>query len=129
KDLCGAGELDMAVRMTGQSGAKYTTEVPVAVTDCPPRVTKTTLTKKRQLKVTVTNVGAGKVRVSGNGVRARSRTIKRAKTVNIIVNLTAANQQRVREGKNVKVNLRATYTPSGEKKAKKGKKRTRTVHN
>lgn len=129
KSLCGGDDLDMEVRMTGQSGAKYTTDVPVDVTDCPPRVTKTALTKKGDLKVTVTNVGAGKVRVLGNGIRARTRTVKRATTVNVIVKLTKANLERVRDGKRIKVKVRATYTPAGKTKQakKKGKKRTVTV--
>lgn len=110
-------------RFDGQNGARRTGAVTVGAVDCGLRVAKATTTRTA-VRVTVSGIGAGRVRVTGKGIVGTSRTIARATSASVTARLSAAARRSVAQGRSVRVPVRVAYTAQGQKKAKTA---TRTV--
>ncbi|MGX6446702.1 hypothetical protein ACVU7I_01320 [Patulibacter sp. S7RM1-6] len=115
RDPCTSDRVAKA-RFDGQNGDRRTRNVTIAAPDCGIRATVKTSSTRVQLRVV--NIGAGKVKVSGKGVKARTRTIKSGKAATLTAQLTSAMRRRVAAGRTVKLRLKVSWTPKGAKKAK-----------
>ncbi|MFA4927711.1 MAG: hypothetical protein WC558_04290 [Patulibacter sp.] len=72
----------------------------------------------------VSGISAGRVTVSGKGLKRTARTITAATVANVRTPLTAATRRALRRGKHVTVRVTATFRPAG---ATKTTKKTATV--
>jgi hypothetical protein len=73
----------------------------------------------QSLKVTVGGLGAGKVSVSGKGLKKASRTISAATAATLSLQMSADMRRALARGGDVKVTLAVSFTPKGAKKTKK----------
>lgn len=71
----------------------------------------------------VSGVKAGRVTVSGKGIKRTSRTLKSATVAGVRARMTAATKRKLRAGKNVTVKVTATFKAQGAAKATKTTKR------
>ncbi len=67
----------------------------------------------------VSGIGAGRISVSGKGIKRTSRTIKSSTVAGLRAPMTAATRRTLRRGKDVTVRVTATFRAKGEKQAKK----------
>ncbi len=111
-DVCAATQVADA-RFTAQSGKPATSKVTLS-TPCALRVVKSSHTAKA-LKVTIGGIGAGKVSVSGQGLRPAGRKIGSATTATVVVPLSKANRAALAKHRDVKVTLSVRYVPTGKK--------------
>jgi hypothetical protein len=111
-DLCKSSQVADQV-ITGQSGKVDKGKVTIG-TPCGLRVVASSHTAKA-LKVTVGGIGAGKVSVSGPGLRSTSRKIASATTATVVVPLSKASQAKLAKHRDVKVTVKVRYTPTGKK--------------
>lgn len=77
----------------------------------------------RSVRVTLSGLGAGRVVVDGTGLRRAARTLSAATTATIAVPMSAAARRAVAAGHDVKVTVRAAFTPKGSKVSRKITKR------
>jgi hypothetical protein len=75
------------------------------------------------VKLGVSGIKAGRVTVSGKGIKRTSRTIKSATVAGLRARMTAATRSRLRRGKNVTVKVTATFKAQGATKVQKTTKR------
>jgi hypothetical protein len=111
-DVCKSTQVADQV-ITGQSGKVDKGKVTIG-TPCDLRVVGSSHTAKA-LKVTVGGIGAGKVSVSGPGLRSTSRKIASATTATVVVPLSKASQSKLAQHRDVKVTVKVRYTPTGKK--------------
>jgi hypothetical protein len=71
------------------------------------------------VKLTVGGLGAGKVSVSGSGIRKASRTIAGSTVATLQPKLTAAAKRSLARGRDVSLRITVAFTPKGAKKAQK----------
>jgi hypothetical protein len=96
------------------NGKRLDTSLTLAL-DCPLAIVSRTFAK-RGVKVRLSGLGAGRVTLSGTGLKTTRRTITAATTATVTVPLTAKGQQ-LRSSKR-EIRVKATFTPKGSKKAK-----------
>jgi hypothetical protein len=83
--------------------------------DCPLAVVSRTF-GKRSVKVRLSGLGAGRVTISGAGLKTTRRAIAAATSATVTVPLTAKGRQLRRSKRDIRV--KASFTPKGAKKAK-----------
>lgn len=76
-------------------------------------------------RVRLSGVGAGRITVSGAGVKTTRRTIKRSDVATVKARLTASGARARRAGKSVRVKV--TFSPAKSGTAKRGKTKTVSV--
>jgi hypothetical protein len=111
-------------RFDGQNGKqrRFGTHMDVP---CRFRTVSSTLTS-RDARVRVTGLEAGRLTVSGPGVRTTRRTIKQSPVATVRARLNATGQRARRAGKNVRVKV--TFRPDKKRgEAKRGKTKTTKV--
>jgi hypothetical protein len=96
--------------LTGQSETVTRIAPTMSVEGCKPKVKKKKSTSK-SLTVQVTNVGPGKVTVSGAGLVKGVRTLKSSTSATMTLKWTASARRALLRHKTVKVKLTATYAP------------------
>ncbi len=105
-------------RFDGQNGRRFLSATHMNA-PCAFRAVSSTLESK-DARVRLTGLGAGRITVSGNGVRTTRRTIKQSPLATVRARLTASGQRTRRLGRSVRVKV--TFQPTGG-----GKARTTTV--
>jgi hypothetical protein len=98
----------------GHNGKLLETATTMAV-ECPLAVASRTFTKS-SVKVKVSGLTAGRLTISGPGIKTTRRTITTATTATITAKLTTAGK-RLRHAKR-DVRIKASFVPKGSKKAK-----------
>jgi hypothetical protein len=83
--------------------------------DCPLAIVSRSFAK-RSVKVRLSGLGAGRVTLSGTGLKTTQRIITAATTATVTVPLTAKGQQLRHSKRDIRV--KASFTPKGTKKAK-----------
>jgi hypothetical protein len=114
-DICKNTQIADAT-FTGQNRKvlRYGTSVS---TPCKLGVVASSHTSKA-LRVTVGGIGAGKVTVSGKGLKTTSRKIKVATAATLSVPLSKASRARLAKHRNVKVKVKVAFAPQGKKTVK-----------
>ena len=98
----------------GHNGKRLDTTTTMTV-ECPLAVASRAFSKS-SVKVKVSGLSAGKLTISGPGVRTTRRTITTATAATVTAKLTTAGKRLRRAGRDVRV--KATFVPKGAKKAK-----------
>ncbi|MDO9407400.1 hypothetical protein [Patulibacter sp.] len=110
------------VRFDGHNGARNERGLTVMTPQCGLRAAMNT--SPTRVKFSYANVGAGRLTVSGRGLRTTRRTIRSATSATVVAPLTASVRRRVASGRTVRLRLTASFLPKG---AKKTQKVTKTV--
>jgi hypothetical protein len=71
-----------------------------------------------EVEFVIGGLGAGKVSVSGSGLTKASRTLSTATTATLASRLSAAHRMALARGRDVKVRVTVTFTPTGVKRAR-----------
>lgn len=119
-DVCKATQVADA-SLLGQNNKAWSPSITLG-TNCRLGVVGSSHTP-RTVRLKLSGLGAGRVVVTGKGLRRTARTLKAATTATLAVRMTAAARRAVARGHNVKVTVRATFTPKGSKSSKKITKR------
>ena len=98
----------------GHNGKRLETATTMAI-ECPLAVASRTFSKS-SVKVKVSGLSAGKLTISGPGVKTTRRTITTATAATVTAKLTATGMRLRRAGRDVRI--KATFVPKGAKKAK-----------
>jgi hypothetical protein len=98
----------------GHNGKRLDATTTMSV-ECPLAVASRTFTKT-SVKVKVSGLSAGKLTISGSGIKTTRRTITTATATTVTAQLTATGK-RLRHAKR-DVRIKATLVPNGTKKAK-----------
>jgi hypothetical protein len=123
-DICAATQ--KAVRdVDGHNNASADREFAVKTPDCRLKVASASHTAKA-LVLKVGGLGAGKVTVSGNGIKKTSRTIASSTVATLKPALTKATRNRLATRHDVRVKVKVAYTPAGGKTVSASK--TLTIH-
>lgn len=107
--------LRMPLTMTGQNGKTVKRTVRIQVSGCLP--VSGHRARGRGIRLTVGAPAAGRIRVSGKGLAARAREVRRARYVTIDVPLSAAGRaalryiRRHRRRERMTVRVRVAFTP------------------
>jgi hypothetical protein len=123
-DIC-KGNQETDVEMVGQNNKESDLVVGMA-TPCRLKIASSSHTPST-LKLKVGGLGAGKVTVSGKGLRKTRRSISRATVATVSPRFTAATKAALAHHHNVRIRVRVSFLPKGAKKAKTMRK-TLTVH-
>lgn len=110
----------------GQNGKTRTDTVLISTPSCPLAVLSSTHTSS-SLKLKLGGLGAGKVSVSGNGIKKTSRTLGGSTVATVSAPFNAATKAALAHHRDVRVKVTVSFTPKGAKKAKKTTK-TLTIH-
>lgn len=110
----------------GQNDTTRDDKVTIATPSCPLAVVSSTHTPST-LQLKVGGLGAGKVSVSGNGLKKTSRTLAESTVATLSVPLNASMRTALAHGHNVRVKVTVSFTPKGATKAKKTNK-TLVIH-
>jgi hypothetical protein len=105
------------VRFDGHNGARTERGLTVTAAQCGLRAAMNT--SPTRVKFSYSNVGAGRLTVSGKGLRTTRRTIRSATSATVIAPLTAAVRRQVASGRTVRLRLTASFLPKGAKRAQK----------
>ncbi|WP_324912036.1 hypothetical protein [Baekduia sp.] len=119
-DVCQATQVAGAA-LVGQNNKASSPTITVG-TNCRLGVVGSSHTS-RSLRVKLSGLGAGRVVVTGSGLKRTARTLSAATTATVTVPLSAAARRAVARGRNVKVTVRVAFTPKGSKVSKKVTKR------
>jgi hypothetical protein len=98
----------------GHNGKRLETATTMAV-ECPLAVASRTFTKS-SVKVKVSGLGAGRLTISGAGIKTTRRTITTATSATVTAKLTAAGKRLRRAKRDVRIKV--SFVPKGAKKAK-----------
>ncbi|HET6505219.1 MAG TPA: hypothetical protein VFG42_00400 [Baekduia sp.] len=123
-DIC-KGNQEADVELTGQNNKESDIVVGMA-TPCSLRIASSSHTAA-SLKLKVGGLGAGKVTVSGTGLRTTRRTIVTATVATVSVPFTAKAKAALARHRDVRVRAKVSFSAKGSKKAKTITK-TLTVH-
>jgi hypothetical protein len=123
-NLCAANQIATG-DFVGQNGKAFEDDISMA-TPCPLSI-KGAGHGPSTVKLTVGGLTAGKVRVSGAGIQATTRTISTATVATVMPKLRAAAVRALVAGRVVTLRVNVAFTPNGAKKAKKITK-TITLH-
>jgi hypothetical protein len=96
--------------LTGQTGSVARIAPRMSVQGCKPAVKKKKSSSK-SMTVQVTNLGAGKVTVSGAGVVKASRTLKGSDQASVTLKWTSAARRALQKHKRLNVKLTTTFVP------------------
>jgi hypothetical protein len=105
------------VRFDGHNGARNERNLTIATPQCGLRAAMNT--SPTRIKVSYANVGAGRLTVSGRGVRTTRRTVRSATSATVLAPLTAAVRRRVAVGRTARLRLTAAFVPKGATKAQR----------
>ncbi|CAB4936369.1 unannotated protein [freshwater metagenome] len=105
------------VRFDGHNGARTERGLTVMTPGCGLRAAMNT--SPTRVKFSYSNVGAGRLTVSGRGLRTTRRTIRSATSATVVAPLTASVRRRVAAGRTVRLRLTASFLPRGAKKTQK----------
>jgi hypothetical protein len=114
QNICAAAD-DSTVAFTGQTGKVVNAKNIMSLGECTLAVARTT-TGSRSVTLRLAGLGAGRVKLSGSGVVAVSRTIAAAHGASLTARLTAAARRTLAAKGRVTVKLTATFTPKGTNK-------------
>ncbi len=114
-NLCAANQIATSV-FVGQNGKAFEDNISVT-TPCPLSV-RSAGHGPSTAKLIVGGLAAGKVRVSGAGIRATTRTISTATVATVTPRLRAAVVRALAAGRDVKLRVNVSFTPKGTKKAR-----------
>jgi hypothetical protein len=123
-DICAATQKARR-EVDGHNNASADREIVVKTPDCRLKVASASHTSKA-LVLKVAGLGAGKVTVSGNGIKKTSRTIASSTVVTLKPALTKATRNQLAARHDVKVKVKVAYTPAGGKTVSATK--TLTIH-
>jgi hypothetical protein len=98
----------------GHNGKRLDVRTSMSV-QCPLAVMSRTFTKS-SVKVKVSGLGAGRLTVSGRGIKTTRRTITAATSATVTASLTATGERLRRAKRDVRI--KASFVPKGAKKAK-----------
>ena len=116
-NLCTA-TLTAPTTIVAQSGASITQKTKIAVRNCPVEILKHRTSRKRAL-LTILTPAAGRVTVSGPGLRTVTRRVSEARKFTIKVPLKAAGLSKLSRHRKLKVKLRVKFVPkSGSAKSR-----------
>ena len=115
-NLCAANQIATSV-FAGQNGKAFEDDISMA-TPCPLSV-KGAGHGASTVKLTVGGLSAGKLRVSGAGIRATTRTINTATVATVTPKLSASAARALAGGRDVTLRVNVAFTPKGATKAKK----------
>lgn len=115
-DICKSNQIADQI-IDGQNGKSISTSVTMG-TPCPLAIVGSSHSATA-LKLTVGGLGAGKVSVSGNGLKKVSRTLAESTTATLSVPMARAARSALAHGRDVKVKVSVAFTPKGATKAKK----------
>jgi hypothetical protein len=96
----------------GQNGGRTIRNIAIAVPECGTRATVAASSKG--VTVRFSGIAAGKLTVSGKGIRTTRKTIKRAGLATVVAPLASDAKARLAAGRAVTVTVTATYDPSGK---------------
>jgi hypothetical protein len=102
----------------GQNGATREDKVTIATPSCPLAVVGSSHTSSA-LKVKVGGLGAGKVTVSGKGLKKASRTLAGSTVATLSLSLSRSMRTALAHGHDVRVKVSVSFKAKGAKKAKK----------
>ncbi len=102
--------LSMPVNYTGQDGRVRQQIVRLDVQNCPVTVSSARTLRGGRTLLTIKVPTAGRLAVTGNGLRAAKRTLKRAGTAHVTVSLSKRGAARLREARAKKRPLKLTAT-------------------
>jgi hypothetical protein len=110
----------------GQNGKTVDDTVTIATPSCALKLMSSSHTSSA-LKVKLGGLGAGKVSVSGKGLKKTSRTLAAATVATVSAPLTKATKTALAHGHDVRVKVSVAFTAKGAKKAKRTSK-TLVIH-
>lgn len=116
RDLCAANQIATA-NFVAQNGRRLEDDISMG-TPCPLSV-KGAGHGSSTVKLTVAGLGAGRVSVSGMGLRKATRTIVDATVATLRPTLTAASRRALARGRDVTLRVTVAFTPKGAKKTQK----------
>jgi hypothetical protein len=99
---------------TAQNGKRLDTPTTL-IPECPLAVASRTFSSK-SVKVRISGLAAGKITVTGAGLKTTRRTIKTATTATVTAKLTSTGKRLRRAKRDIRVKV--TFVPKGSKKAK-----------
>jgi hypothetical protein len=114
-NLCTSNQI-ATVQFTGQNGRELEDDISMG-TPCPLAV-RGVGHGSTTVKLRLSGLGAGRVRVSGSGIRATSRRLTEATVATLQPKLRAASKRALARGRDVRITVRASFTPTGSKRAK-----------
>jgi hypothetical protein len=114
-DLCASNQV-ATVQFTGQNGRELEDDISMG-TPCPLAV-RGVGHSRSTVKLRLSGLGAGRVRVSGRGIRTMSRRLTEATVATLQPKLRAATKQALARGRDARIIVRVSFTPKGAKKAK-----------
>jgi hypothetical protein len=123
-NICKANQ-ETDVELTGQN-AKESELVVGMPTPCRLGIQSSSHSSS-SLKLKVGGLGAGKVTVSGQGLRTARRTIARASVATVSARLSTATKRTLARGDDVRIRVKVSFLAKGAKQAKTVTK-TLTVH-
>jgi hypothetical protein len=123
-NLCTSNQIAVA-QFDGQNGKDVEDRISMG-TPCPLSV-RGAGHGRATVKLSVGGLSAGKVRLSGVGIRSISRTIAESTVATLQPKLSAAAKRALARGRDVRLSVTATFTPKGAKRAQKVTKRI-TLH-
>jgi hypothetical protein len=112
-DICSVAQRPF-LAAEGHNGKRLDIRTTMAV-ECPLAIASRTFTKT-SVKVKVSGLGAGRVTISGPGIKTTRRTVTTATVATLTAKLTSKGKQLRRAKRDVRI--KATFTPKGSKKAK-----------
>lgn len=93
-DICGS-KLSMPTVFTGHDGRVRTQTVPLEVDDCPVSIRRARVLRGGRGLLTIRVPSAGRLTISGNGLRRVGKSVKAKRTFQVTVKLTRAGQRRL----------------------------------
>jgi hypothetical protein len=100
--------------ITGQNGAQVKQNTRISVSGCSVRILSHRVVKHK-LIIKVRTLGAGLIKLKGNGLRSASRRVSKSATVTFKLPLTHGGQKALsrahRRHRKLKINVRVAFTP------------------
>jgi len=109
--LC-TSKLLMPTTIVGQNGVVVKQSTRIAVSGCPKVKVVSAKVKGATASLTVRVPAAGRLTISGSGMKHAGMTVRRAGNVTVEVGLTRAGLASLHSHHRLKVRLRASFTPS-----------------
>jgi hypothetical protein len=104
----------MPTTITAQSGAQVKQNTRISVSDCGVRILSHRVVKHK-LVIKVRTLGAGLIKLKGNGLRSASRRVSKSATVTFKLALTRGGRKRLskahRSHRKLKISVHVAFTP------------------
>jgi hypothetical protein len=108
--------LSMPTTILGQNGARVVQSTTIVVHGCPALAKPITVLRHRTLgehaRITVHAPAAGRVQVTGMGLRPLTRTVRAARTVTVRLSLSRAGRRSLRTRHRLRILTLVTFTPA-----------------